>query len=358
MVNINDLLILMVEKNASDLHLTVGAPPMLRIDGEIIPTSFERLSSDVCQRIIYSLLTDTQKERFEANNELDLSFGIKGIGRIRMNVFRQRGSVGAALRAIPSKISSFTELGLPAAIHEIVKLPKGLVLFTGPTGSGKTTTLATIIDYINEHRQAHIVTIEDPIEYIHIHKKSIINQREIGTDTNSFPAALKHILRQDPDVILVGEMRDLETISGAMTIAETGHLVFATLHTTDAPSAINRIIDVFTPHQQSQIRSQLSFVLQAVICQQLLLRAAGTGRVLAAEVMMVTPAVRNLIRDQKTEQIYLSMQTGGKFGMQTMNAALYELYIRKQITFQEALASTTDQDDLRRLCAKGDFQRI
>lgn len=358
MFNINDLLVLMVEKNASDLHLTVGAPPVLRIDGEIIPTNFERLTPDFCQRIIYSLLTDSQKERFEANSELDLSFGIKGVGRIRMNVFRQRGSVGAALRSIPNKIDSFSELGLPAAVHDIVKLPKGLVLVTGPTGSGKTTTLASIIDHINEHRQSHIVTIEDPIEYIHLHKKSIINQREIGTDTNSFPTALKHVLRQDPDIILIGEMRDLETIGAALTIAETGHLVFATLHTTDAPSSINRIIDVFTPHQQPQIRSQLSFVLQAVLSQQLLLRATGTGRVMAAEVLIVTPAIRNLIRDQKAEQIYLAMQTGGKFGMQTMNYALYDLYVRKLITFQEAMASTLDSDDLKRLCQKGDYSKV
>ncbi|MDO8733752.1 MAG: type IV pilus twitching motility protein PilT, partial [Elusimicrobiota bacterium] len=304
------------------------------------------------QRLVYSLLTDKQKEKFETNNELDLSFGIKGIGRIRMNVFRQRNAVAAALRLIPEKILTFEELGLPAVIYDITRLQRGLVLVTGPTGCGKSTTLASIIDFLNEHRQGHIMTIEDPIEYVHQHKKCLINQREVGSDTNSFPNALKYVLRQDPDIILVGEMRDLETVSAALTIAETGHLVFATLHTTDAPSSINRIVDAFPPHQQAQVRSQLSFTLQAVFTQQLLLKSGGVGRILACEVLIVTPAIKNLIRDMKTEQIYLSMQTGAKFGMQTMNTSLFDLVTRKQITYQEAMEITSDADDLKRLLQK------
>jgi twitching motility protein PilT len=352
MLNMQDLLLLLIEKKASDLHLTAGLPPMLRIDGEVTATQYEKLSPDVCQRLIYSLLTDSQKEKFEATNELDLSFGIKGVGRVRMNVFRQRGSVGAALRSIPQKILTFDELHLPVVVLELMKLHKGLILVTGPTGSGKSTTLASMVNYLNENRSSHIVTIEDPIEYVHLHKKSIVNQREVGSDTQSFPAALKYVLRQDPDIILVGEMRDLETISAALTIAETGHLVLATLHTTDAASSVNRIIDVFPPHQQAQIRSQLSLVLQAVFAQQLLPHASGSGRVLASEVLVVTPAIRNLIREMKIEQIYLAMQTGGKFGMQTMNQSLYELYNHRQIPYQTALESSTDPDDLKRILQK------
>jgi len=352
MLNMNDLLTLLLEKGASDLHLTVGSPPVLRIDGEIIPTNYDKLTPEITQRLVYSLLTDAQKEKFEANNELDVSFGIKGLGRVRMNVFRQRGYVGAALRAIPSKILTFEELGLPAITTELMKLPKGLILVTGPTGSGKTTTLASMIDYLNEHRHSHIVTIEDPIEYVHYHKNSIVNQREVGSDTGSFAVALKYILRQDPDIILIGEMRDLETIAAALTIAETGHLVLATLHTTDAVSSINRIIDVFPPHQQAQVRSQLSFVLQAVFSQQLLLRSGGKGRVLACELLVVTPAVRNLVREMKAEQIYLSIQTGARFGMQTMNQAIYDLYRKRLISYQEAMDNTTDPDDLKRLMQK------
>ncbi|MFH1368259.1 MAG: type IV pilus twitching motility protein PilT [Elusimicrobiota bacterium] len=352
MLNMQDLLLMLMEKRASDLHITAGLPPMLRIDGEVIQTQFEKLSPDICQRLIYSLLTDSQKEKFEGTNELDLSFGIKGVGRVRMNVFRQRGSVGAALRSIPQRILTFDELNLPPVIHEIMKLGKGLVLVTGPTGSGKSTTLASMIDFLNEHRTNHILTVEDPIEYVHYHKQSIVNQREIGTDTQSFPVALKYVLRQDPDIILIGEMRDLETIQAALTIAETGHLVFATLHTTDAASSVNRIIDVFSPHQQPQIRSQLSFVLQCVFAQQLLPLASGSGRILASEVLLVTSAIRNLIREMKTEQIYLAMQTGAKFGMQTMNQALYDLYIKRKISYQMAIDSSSDPDDLKRILQK------
>jgi twitching motility protein PilT len=352
MLNMQDLLMLLMEKKASDLHITAGLPPMLRIDGEVAPTQYDKLTPDVCQRLIYSLLTDSQKEKFEATNELDLSFGIKGVGRVRMNVFKQRGSVGAALRSIPQKILTFDELHLPPVVFEIMKLHKGLVLVTGPTGSGKSTTLASMINYLNETRSSHIVTIEDPIEYVHFHKKSIVNQREIGADTTSFPAALKYVLRQDPDIILIGEMRDLETIAAALTIAETGHLVFATLHTTDAASAVNRIIDVFPPHQQAQIRSQLSLVLQSIFAQQLLPHASGSGRVLSCEALMVTPAIRNLIREMKIEQIYLAMQTGGKFGMQTMNQSLYDLYSHRQIPYQTAIEASTDPDDLKRILQK------
>ncbi|PKM96885.1 MAG: type IV pili twitching motility protein PilT [Elusimicrobia bacterium HGW-Elusimicrobia-1] len=352
MLNMNDLLILMMEKKASDLHITVGAPPTLRIDGQMIPTNYEKLTPDVCQRLVYSLLTDAQKEKYEATSELDLSFGIKGVGRVRMNVFRQRGAVAAALRSIPQKIMTFDELNLPPVVYEMMKIPKGLVLVTGPTGSGKSTTLASMIDFLNERRRGHIITIEDPIEYVHQHKNCVVNQRELGSDTMSFTAALKYVLRQDPDIILIGEMRDFETISAALTIAETGHLVFGTLHTTDAVSSINRIVDVFPPHQQSQIRSQLSFTLQAVFSQALLPLASGSGRVLASEIMVVTSAIKNLIRDMKTEQIYLSIQTGVKFGMQTMNQSLYDLYMKKKITYNQGVDASTDPEELKKLMQK------
>jgi len=352
LVSIDELLQLMMERGASDLHLTVGTSPTLRIDGELVATEYEKLEEDQCQRLIYSLLTDKQKERFESTNELDLSFGIKNIGRVRMNVFRYRGMVGAALRAVPNYFMTFEELGLPPIVFDVVKLPAGLVLVTGPTGSGKTTTLASMINYINEHRGGHIVTVEDPVEYVHAHKNCIITQREVGSDTSSFAEALKHVFRQDPNFILIGEMRDLETIASALTIAETGHLVFATLHTTDAAQSVNRIIDVFPPYQQPQIRSQLSFVLQAVFCQRLLPKGSGKGRCLAVEVLKVTPAIRNMIREEKTEQIPSAMQAGAKFGMQTMNWSLYELYTRRQITYAQALAESPDVEDLKRICKK------
>ncbi|HOW27215.1 MAG TPA: type IV pilus twitching motility protein PilT [Elusimicrobiota bacterium] len=352
MLNINELLTLMVQKKASDMHFTVGAPPVLRVDGEIVRTNYDVLTPELCQKLIYSLLTDKQKERFERESELDLSFGIKGVGRIRMNVYRQRGSVAAAFRAIPSRFMSFEELGLPAAIHELLKINNGLFLVTGPTGAGKSTTLASMIDFINEHRACHIITIEDPIEYLHFHKRAIVNQREVDYDTKSFSTALKYVLREDPNVILIGEMRDPETIAAALTIAETGHLVFATLHTNDAASTVNRILDSFPPHQQPQARSQLSMTLRAVISQILLPHASGTGRVLGSELLIVTPAVQNLIREQKVEQIYLAMQTGGKVGMQTMNQSLYELYARRLITYQTALENTLDPEDLKRLLPK------
>jgi twitching motility protein PilT len=313
------------------------------------PTEYEKLRPETCQQLIYSILTDEQKDRFEKEDELDISFGVEGVGRVRMNVFKQRGAVAAVLRTIPSHILTFDELGLPPVANDIVKLPKGLVLVTGPTGSGKSTTLASMIDWINSHEQSHIITVEDPIEFIHNHKMSVVNQREVGTDTKSFVNALKYVLREDPDVILVGEMRDLETISAALTIAETGHLVFATLHTPDAVQAVNRIIDVFPPGQQQQVRAQLSFVLQAVMCQQLLPKAYTSGRVLAIEVLMVNAAVRNLIREEKVHQIYSQIQTGQEYGMQTMNMALYELYRKQVVTHAEIFSRTTDAKDLQRM---------
>ncbi|MDE2038873.1 MAG: type IV pilus twitching motility protein PilT [Elusimicrobia bacterium] len=349
MISMSELFLLMHERGASDLHLTVGAPPMLRIDGQLVPTPFEKLTHETSQTLVFSLLTEQQRQRYEANNELDLAFGLKGIGRLRVNIYRQRGSVGAAVRAIPAQFKTFEEIGLPQSIYDIIKIPKGLILVTGPTGSGKSTTLASMIDYINEHRTGHIVTVEDPIEYVHSHKKSIVNQREVGQDTESFAASLKHVLRQDPNVILIGELRDLETISAALTIAETGHLVLATLHTNDCAQTINRVIDVFPQHQIEQVRVQLSFVLQAVICQQLLVHASGQGRVLAAEILMATSAIRNLIREQKIEQVQLAIQTGGKFGMQTMNQSLADLYRRQRATLQEVMAHSLDPEDLRRL---------
>ncbi|HTA77765.1 MAG TPA: type IV pilus twitching motility protein PilT [bacterium] len=349
MVNVDTLLRLMFEKGASDLHITAGAPPMLRIDGVVTATEYEKLRPEVTQQLIYSILTDEQKEKFEKDNELDISFGVEGVGRVRMNVFQQRGSVASVMRNIPSRIRSFEDLKLPQVIKDLVKMPKGMVLVTGPTGSGKSTTLAAMLDWINTNHQSHIITIEDPIEYVHAHKACIVNQREVGTDTHSFTAALKYALRQDPDVILVGEMRDLETINAALTIAETGHLVFATLHTVDAIQTINRIIDVFPSGQQQQVRAQLSFVLQGVISQQLLPIAHSSGRVVALEVLVPTPAVRNLIREEKVHQIYSAMQTGTESGMQTMNQALYELYKKQLVSYDEIFSRTMDPKELLRL---------
>jgi twitching motility protein PilT len=343
-----ELVHMMVDRGASDLHLIVGTPPQLRIDGKLIPLEEEeKLLPDTCQKIIYSVLNDEQKKRFESSGELDLSFGIKGIGRIRMNVFRQRGTVGAALRSIPSQPQSFEELGIPKVVYSIVDLPQGLVLVTGPTGSGKTTTLSAMIDYINTNKGVHIITIEDPIEFLHRHKSSIVAQREVGSDTSSFKEALKYVLRQDPDVILIGEMRDLETINAALVIAETGHLVFATLHTPDAVQSINRIIDVFPPYQQPQVRSQLSFVLQGVFCQRLLPRKEGKGRVLACEVLISTPAVRALIREEKAYQLYTAMQAGRALGMQTMNMSLANLVLRGLVTQEVAMEHSPDPKDLK-----------
>jgi twitching motility protein PilT len=347
-VNLHQLLRAMIDKGASDMHLTTGSPPLLRIDGEIVPLKLPPLGPIETKQLCYSVLTEEQKIQFEKNKELDLSFGVKNLSRFRANIFLQRGAVSGAFRTIPFKILSFDELGLPPIAAELAFKPRGLVLVTGPTGSGKSTTLASIIDKINSDTRQHIMTIEDPIEYLHPHKRCIINQREVGTDTGSFKQALKYVLRQDPDVVLVGEMRDLETIEAALTIAETGHLVFATLHTNSALQSINRIIDVFPPHQQSQVRAQLSFVLEGVISQLLLPRAGAPGRVLAMEVLVPNAAIRNLIREDKVHQIYSQMQMGQtKHGMQTMNQSLYSLYSRRLISLEEAMGHSSDQEELR-----------
>jgi len=338
----------MIEKGASDLHIATGSPPLLRVDGEVVPLKLPPLGPVETKQLCYSVLTEEQRKQFETTKELDLSFGVKGLSRYRANLFMQRGAVSAAFRAIPFKILSFDELNLPPSVAELASRPRGLVLVTGPTGSGKSTTLAAIIDKINEETRQHIMTIEDPIEYLHAHKRCLINQREVGHDTMSFKAALKYVLRQDPDVVLVGEMRDLETIEATLTIAETGHLVFATLHTNSAVQSINRVIDVFPPHQQAQIRAQLSFVLEGVMSQLLLPRAGSAGRALALEVLMPNAAVRNLIREDKVHQIYSQMQIGqGKHGMQTMNQSLFSLLSRRHITHEEAMGHSPDQEELK-----------
>jgi twitching motility protein PilT len=347
-VNLHQLLRAMIEKGASDMHITTGAPPLLRIDGAIVPLKLPPLSPVETKQICYSVLTEEQKIQFEKAKELDLSFGVKNLSRFRANIFLQRGAVSGAFRSIPFKILTFEELGLPQVIADLAAKPRGLVLVTGPTGSGKSTTLASILDKINSETRQHIVTVEDPIEYLHPHKRSIVNQREVGSDTQTFKAALKYVLRQDPDVVLVGEMRDLETIEAALTIAETGHLVFATLHTNSAVQSINRIIDVFPPHQQSQVRAQLSFVLEGVISQLLLPRAGTPGRVLALEVLVPNAAIRNLIREDKVHQIYSQMQVGqAKHGMQTLNQCLFALYSRRLISLEEAYGRSNEVEELR-----------
>src|SRR4051812_32560765 len=353
-VNLHQLLRAMIEKGASDMHITTGAPPLLRIDGAIVPLKLAPLSPIETKQLCYSVLTEEQKIQFEKNKELDLSFGVKTLSRFRANIFVQRGAVSGAFRSIPFKILSFEELGLPTVIADMAAKPRGLILVTGPTGSGKSTTLASIIDKINSETRQHIMTIEDPIEYIHSHKMCLVNQREVGADTVNFKTALKYILRQDPDVVLVGEMRDLETIEAALTIAETGHLVFATLHTNSAIQSINRIIDVFPPHQQAQVRAQLSFVLEGVMSQCLIPKASGNGRVLSLEVMVPNPAIRNLIREDKVHQIYSQMQVGqAKFGMQTMNQSLVALYQRRLISMDDAMGYSSDTDELRNMIATG-----
>lgn len=349
-VSLRTLLEEMIQRDASDLHITAGERPKLRIDGDISNSSVETiLSAKDTMQLAYSVLTENQKKRFELDDELDFSFGIANLARFRGNCFKQRGCVSMVIRQIPIAVKTFEELGLPAVVARLAEKPRGLVLVTGPTGSGKSTTLAAMIDKINRERRGHIITVEDPIEFIHKHQSCIVNQREIGTDTKSFSAALKYALREDPDVILVGEMRDLETISAALTIAETGHLVFATLHTNSAAEAINRIIDVFPSHQQSQVRAQLAFVLEGIITQTLLPLAKGKGRAMAAEILVVTPAIRALIRDDKIHQILSMMQSGKKFGMQTLNDALYTLYMSRQVTVDECLRATSDPNEFLRM---------
>ena len=353
-LTIEELAHLLVSKGGSDLHLSAGAKPKLRIHGILLDTDHDVLDPETTQRLLYSILDNEQIARFEKELELDLSFGIQGLGRFRTNVFLQRGAVGGVLRIIPYEIKGFKDLGLPEAVcKSLCCLPKGLILVTGATGSGKSTTLAAMLDYINETAQEHVITIEDPIEFIHPNKKCLFNQREIGPDTHGFRNALKSVLRQDPDTVLIGEMRDKETIEIALTVAETGHLTYGTLHTSDCVQTINRIIDVFPSDHQQQIRTQLSFVLQAVFCQQLLAKRDGRGRVLASEIMIVNSAIRSLIRDDKVHQVYSIIQTGGKAGMKTMNQSLFELVVtKKSISMQEALEHTTDMDDLQRMFEK------
>jgi twitching motility protein PilT len=354
MANLHQLLKAMIEKGGSDLHITTSSPPQLRIDGKLNPLKMPPLPPPETKQLCYSILTDAQKHRFEENNELDLSFGVRGLSRFRANIFMQRGAVAGAFRSIPYKIKTFEELGLPPVVTDLSKKPRGLILVTGPTGSGKSTTLATMLDKINSERQDHIVTVEDPIEYLHPHKGCLVNQREVGADTKSFTTALKYILRQDPDVVLIGEMRDLETIEAALTVAETGHLAFATLHTNSAVQTINRVVDVFPPYQQAQVRAQLSFVLEGVMSQTLIPRANGPGRALALEVMVPNSAIRNLIREDKVHQIYSQMQIGQeKFGMQTMNQSLAHLYQRRMITLEDALGRSSEPEELRNMIGQG-----
>ena len=350
---LNDYLLDAVNAGASDLHITVGLPPMVRVSGGVQPLDYPPFTSNMTREMIYDILSNEQRQRLENTWELDFSYTLPRTARFRVNVYFQKGNLGAAFRTIPQEVMSFQSLGLPKAIEDMTEKPRGLILVTGPTGSGKSTTLAAMIDRINETRNEHIMSVEDPIEFLHQHKKCIVNQREVNQDTKSFAEALKHVLRQDPDVILVGEMRDLETISLAVTAAETGHLVFGTLHTQDAPQTVDRIIDVFPAHQQAQIRTQLANAMQGVITQTLIPRRDGKGRVVACEILIPTPGVRNLIREGKNHQIYSAMQTGGKFGMQTMDAALVELVRKGAISREEAEKRSSNPEELRRLAGGG-----
>jgi twitching motility protein PilT len=354
MATLPELLQVLVEHSGSDLHITTNTPPQIRLHGKLQPLDLPPLGPSETKALVYSVLTDAQKKRFEETLELDFSFGIRGIARFRCNVFNQRGAVGAVYRVIPEEIKAFGELGLPPVIATLAERPRGLVLVTGPTGSGKSTTLAAMIDKINTERREHILTIEDPIEFVHQHKGCLVNQREVHADTLGFANALRAALREDPDIVLIGELRDLETIESALRIAETGHLTFATLHTNSASQTINRIIDVFPAHQQGQIRTQLSLVLEGIVCQTLLPRADGKGRVVALEIMVPTPAIRNLIRDDKVHQIYSSMQTGQeKLGMQTMNQCLATLYQRRIVTLDTAMNASSLKDELEQMISRG-----
>src|SRR5918912_701998 len=354
-ITLSELLKKLAEMGGSDLHITTNTPPQVRVDGHLCPLEgYKVLTSADTKQLAYSVLTDAQKHRFEENLELDFSFGVKGLSRFRANIFNQRGAVGAVFRAIPYEIKPFEALGLPPVVKELCDKPRGLILVTGPTGSGKSTTLAAMIDKINVDRHDHILTIEDPIEFLHNHKSCLVNQREVNADTRGFAEALRTALRQDPDVVLVGEMRDLETIESALRIAETGHLTFATLHTNSAASTINRIIDVFPPNQQAQVRAQLSLVLEGILCQALLPKAEGRGRAMGLEILVPNPAIRNLIREDKVHQIYSMMQTGqDKYGMQTFNQALATLYHKRLITLETAMQRSGNPDELRELIEHG-----
>jgi twitching motility protein PilT len=353
-LNFHQLLKELVERGGSDLHITINTPPQIRVDGHLTPLELPVLTGTDTKQLCYSILTEQQKHKFEEENELDLSFGVKGLSRFRGNIFLQRGAVAGVFRVIPYKILTFEELGLPPVVKALCEKPRGLILVTGPTGSGKSTTLASMIDRINIDRHDHIVTVEDPIEYLHPHKGCLVNQREVGADTKSFKHALKYVLRQDPDVVLIGELRDLETIEAALTLAETGHLCFATLHTNSCAQTINRIIDVFPPYQQTQVRTQLSFVLEGVLSQTLIPKLSGSGRALALEVMVPNPAIRNLIREDKVHQIYSQMQVGQeKFGMQTMNQCLMNLVQRRIISVEDALGRSPEPDEFKQMMAPG-----
>ncbi len=353
-LSVQNFLEYVVERGATDLHIACDSPPLMRIDGQLTPLPFPPLSANESKNLCYSLLTDSQRHRFEEENELDFSFGLRGLSRFRGNLFVHKGTVGGAFRLIPYEVRGLADLGLPPVVAELTKLPRGLVLVTGPTGSGKSTTLASMIDKINRERREHIVTIEDPIEFVHEHRKCLVNQREVFADTHGFSGALRHVLRQDPDIVLIGEMRDLETVASALTVAETGHLVLSSLHTNSAVQTINRIIDIFPSNQQPQVRAQLSLILQGVVSQQLLPRLDGRGRVLAVEVMIPNPAIRNLIREQKIHQIYSQLQVGQlKFGMQTMSQSLVDLYQRRLISYEEAIGHATELDELRTMLGGG-----
>jgi twitching motility protein PilT len=354
MATLPELLQTLVENNGSDLHITTNTPPQIRVHGHLAPLDLPPLDPADTKSLAYSIMTDAQKKRFEENLELDFSFGIRGIARFRCNVFNQRGAVAAVYRVIPEQIKGFQELGLPAVLANLAERPRGLVLVTGPTGSGKSTTLAAMIDKINTERHEHILTIEDPIEFVHPHKGCLVNQREVHQDTQGFSNALRAALREDPDIVLIGELRDLETIESALRIAETGHLTFATLHTNSAAQTINRIIDVFPAHQQGQIRTQLSLVLEGIVCQALLPKGDGKGRVVSLEILVPTPAIRNLIRDDKVHQIYSAMQAGQeKLGMQTMNQSLATLYQKRLITLETAMSASSLKDELEQMVARG-----
>jgi len=354
MISIEELLQTMVSRGASDLHIAAGSPPRIRVDGKLLPLALDPLTRDETKKIIYGLLSEEQIARYEKELELDFSFGIENLGRFRVNVFSQRGSLGMAIRLVPSIIRSFEELGLPrSTCVQLCDMPKGLILVTGATGSGKSTTIASMVEYINQTYEVHIVTVEDPIEFVFQNKKGLVNQREILHDTLSFKNSLKHVLRQDPDVVLIGEMRDNETVEAALTISETGHLTFGTLHTSDIAQTVNRVVDIFPAHQQEQVRTQLSMTLTAVFCQQLIPRSRGKGRVLAMEVMICTPAIRALIRENKIHQIYSAVQTSGHIGMKTMNTSLFELYKSGALTYEDALVYSYDPEELKRMVMRG-----